>query len=68
MVKCPKCKTEVKSPSKTWKYGIFNVKMYKCKCGNQFREYFKGDKLSFELSAHDGGLGKREKTKKIRPT
>jgi len=63
MAKCPKCKTEVKEPAKTWKYGVFKVKMYKCKCGNQFREYFKGDKLSFVLSAHDGGLGPRMKPK-----
>ena len=64
MAKCPKCKTEVSKPSKNWKYGIFTVKMYKCNCGNQFREYYKGDKVRFVLSAHNGGLGPRKKTKK----
>jgi len=65
MAKCPKCQTEVKEPVKTWKYGVFRAKMYKCKCGNQFREYFKENKLSFILSAHDGGLGPRMKPKRI---
>jgi hypothetical protein len=38
--------------------------MYKCaKCGNQFREYFKGSTLQFVLSAHNGGLGKIRVTK-----
>jgi len=64
MAKCPKCKTEMPKPSKNWKYGIFTVKMYKCNCGNQIREYFRDDKLSFVLSAHDGGLGPRMKAKK----
>jgi len=63
MVKCPNCKAEVAHPAKEWKYGIFNVKMYRCPCGNQFREYFKGDKLSFILSAHNGSLGPKTKPK-----
>lgn len=48
---------------KNWKYGVFTVKMYRCPCGNQFREYFKGNKLSFILSAHNGGLGPKMKPK-----
>jgi hypothetical protein len=64
MAKCPKCKTEAAKPAKNWKYGIFTVKMYKCNCGNQFREYYKGDKVRFVLSAHNGGLGPRQKKKK----
>lgn len=63
MARCPNCKTEVANPAKDWKYGVFKVKMYKCPCGNQFREYFKGDKLSFILSAHNGGLGPKMKPK-----
>jgi hypothetical protein len=61
MAKCPKCKKEVANPAKNWKYGIFTVKMYRCPCGNQFREYYK---VRFILSAHNGGLGPRIKTKK----
>jgi len=64
MAKCPKCETEVAKPDKSWKYGIFTVKMYRCTCGNQFREYFKGDKVRFVLSAHNGGLGRRRKAKR----
>jgi len=64
MAKCPNCKSEVASPSKTWKYGVFAVKMYRCTCGNQFREYYKGDKVRFVLSAHNGGLGRQKKTRK----
>jgi uncharacterized protein with PIN domain len=58
MAKCPKCKSEISKPDKEWVYGKFDVKMYKCSCGNQFREYFRGNKLRFVLSAHNGGLGK----------
>lgn len=63
MARCPNCKTEVANPTKEWKYGVFKVRMYKCLCGNQFREYFKGDRLSFILSGHDGGLGPKIKPK-----
>jgi hypothetical protein len=64
MARCPKCKTEVTKPAKNWKYGVFTVKMYRCPCGNQFREYFKQDKLRFTLSAHNGGLGPKQRPKK----
>ena len=64
MAKCPKCKKEVAEPAKNWRYGIFLVKMYRCPCGNQFREYYKGDKVRFVLSAHNGGLGPKRKTQK----
>jgi len=60
MAKCPSCKAEVAKSTKDWKYGVFTVKMCRCPCGNQFREYFKGDGLSFILSAHDGGLPKNQ--------
>lgn len=56
MAKCPDCKTEVSKPLKEWKYGVFHVKMYKCNCDNQFREYFHKGKLKFILSTHDGSL------------
>jgi len=61
MVICPNCRAEVSKPLKDWKYGVFHVNMYKCDCGNQFREYFHKGKLKFILSAHDGSLpaGKR---------
>jgi hypothetical protein len=68
MATCPKCKVEVAKPAKNWQYGIFTVKMYKCSCGNQFREYFKQGKVRFILSAYNGGLGpklgQRKKTRK----
>ena len=64
MAKCPKCKTEVSKPTKNWKYSSYLVKMYKCDCGNQFREYYKGDKVKFLLSAHNGKLGSRKKDNK----
>jgi hypothetical protein len=61
--KCPKCQAEVAEPDKNWNYGKFLVKMYRCKCGNQFREYLREGKVRFILSAHDGGLGRRIKPK-----
>jgi len=64
MVKCPKCKAEVTKLAKDWKYGVFTVKMYKCLCGNEFREYFREGDLRFMLSAHNGGIGRRKKIKK----
>jgi lysyl-tRNA synthetase class I len=64
LAKCPRCQTEVAEPLKSWKYGIFTVKMYKCSCGNQFREYLREGRVKFTLSAHDGGLGPRIKAKK----
>lgn len=64
MAKCPKCKAEILNPTKDWKYGIFKVKMYLCKCGNRFNEYFREGKVQFVLSAHNGKLGGRRKTKK----
>ena len=64
MVACPKCKRDVAKPAKNWKYGIFTVKMYRCSCGNQFREYLIKGKVRFILSAHDGKLGPRKKSKK----
>jgi len=68
MTKCPKCKKEVPDSLKDWKYGVFHVKMYKCSCGNQFRDYFHEGKLRFILSAHDGSLatGKHLRTKSKR--
>jgi transposase-like protein len=54
----------MKEQDKEWDFGRFRVKMYKCtKCGNQFREFFKGSTLQFVLSAHNGGLGKIRATK-----
>lgn len=64
MAKCPKCKTQVTNPTKDWKYGNFKVKMYRCPCGNPFREYLKEGKVRFILSAHNGGLGPHRKIKK----
>jgi hypothetical protein len=59
MPKCPNCKAHAQQPDKEWNFGQFRVKMYKCtKCGNQFREHFKGNTLKFVLSAHNGGLGR----------
>jgi transposase-like protein len=64
MSKCPNCTAHKQGSDKEWKFGRFNVKMYKCtKCGNQFREYFKESTLQFVLSAHNGGLGKIRATK-----
>jgi len=64
MVKCPNCGTEVSEILKDWTYGVFHVNMYKCSCGNQFREYFHKGKLKFILSAHDGSLATGKKRKK----
>jgi hypothetical protein len=61
--KCPKCQAEITNYVKEWKYGIFTVKMYKCPCNNQFREYVKEGQVKFILSAHNGGLGPRIKPK-----
>jgi transposase-like protein len=64
MPKCPNCTAHTQGPEKEWTFGRFRVKMYKCaRCGNQFREYYKGSALQFGLSAHNGGLGKIRVTK-----
>ncbi|MEM0096666.1 MAG: hypothetical protein QW660_08565 [Candidatus Bathyarchaeia archaeon] len=40
MSKCPNCKKENPKPSKTWKYGIFTVKVYTCSsCKTEYRDY-----------------------------
>jgi transposase-like protein len=56
MAKCPNCKIENPSPSKTWKYGVFTVNAYTCKnCQTQFREYYdKNGKHSFTLKLQKG--------------
>lgn len=56
MTKCPKCNVEVPKASKDWNYGVFHVELYKCSCGNQFRNYFHEGKLRFILSAHNKSL------------
>ena len=67
MPKCPNCTSHMQTPDKEWNFGKFRVKMYKCvKCGNQFREFFKGSAMQFMLSAHNGGLGKIGITKETR--
>jgi len=66
MVRCPNCKMEVSKPLKDWKYGVFHVNMYKCSCGNQFRQYFHKGKVRFVLSAHDGNLAKGRRQKRTR--
>jgi len=48
MVKCPGCGLDVEKPSKSWRYGVFNVNAYICEgCGLRFREYFRGGKMCF---------------------
>lgn len=59
MVSCPKCGADVSEASKDWEYGVYHVNMYRCDCGNKFREYFHKGKLKFILSAHDRSLHTR---------
>jgi ribosomal protein L37AE/L43A len=64
MPRCPNCEKHTLGPDKEWDFGRFHVKMYNCtKCGNQFREFFRGSTMQFVLSAHNGGLGKRKVSK-----
>lgn len=59
MVQCPKCKSEVAKPYKTWKYGRFNAEGYRCSnCGASFREYTKDGKHSFTLMLKNGKFRK----------
>jgi hypothetical protein len=53
--KCPKC-SGVAAFSKEWKYHTFNVRVFKCTCGNTFREYSSKGELKFVLSEHDQSL------------
>jgi len=40
MAKCPRCGTENRNPTKTWKFEIFTVNAYACKnCKTRFKEY-----------------------------
>jgi uncharacterized protein YlaI len=56
MAKCPNCKSDIEKPTKTWKYGIFTVKVYECdNCQTRFREYLgKNGKHSFTLKLEKG--------------
>ncbi|MBS7605564.1 MAG: hypothetical protein QXV82_10395 [Ignisphaera sp.] len=56
MAKCPACKAENPTPTKTWKYGAFTVEAYTCKnCQTQYREYYNKDgKYSFTLKLEKG--------------
>jgi len=56
MSTCPKCKSKIGKENKTWKYGRFTAHFYICpKCGAQFRDYTKGDRLYFTLSLMEDG-------------
>jgi hypothetical protein len=53
--KCPNCKKESNKPDKTWKYGIFDVKVFTCSnCNTKFREYFQNGKHAFSLKFEKG--------------
>jgi len=55
LAKCPKCGTEVKKPTREWKYGIFLVKRYDCpNCSIWFREYYYKGELRFTLMPQPG--------------
>ncbi len=55
MSTCPNCKNKLDKESKSWNYGKFKAHFYICqKCGAQFRDYTKDDKLSFTLILKDG--------------
>lgn len=54
-MKCPNCGNDIKTPNKSWKYGIFTVKAYTCKrCSTQFREYSRNGKHAFTLKLEKG--------------
>ena len=42
MVRCPMCGAEFESePLKTWRFGIYEVRRYKCpSCGGKFNLYW----------------------------
>ena len=55
LTQCPNCKKEENKPTKTWKYGQFQVKALTCNnCGTQFREYTKNGKYAFTLKLEKG--------------
>jgi transposase-like protein len=60
MVRCPKCKKELSTPTKTWKYNAFTVQSYLCdKCNMQLRDYTKEGKHVFSLVHIQGSLWKK---------
>jgi len=62
MARCPKCGTEVKTPTREWKYSVYTVKRYDCpNCGLWFREYYYKGEVKFVLAPVKGkGLRKWE--------
>jgi DNA-directed RNA polymerase subunit RPC12/RpoP len=45
--KCPRCGGEANATGKTWKFGKFNAKSFKCtECGKIFSGYYSEGKLS----------------------
>jgi DNA-directed RNA polymerase subunit RPC12/RpoP len=45
--KCPRCGGEANATGKTWKFGKFDAKSFKCtECGKIFSGYYSEGKLS----------------------
>lgn len=50
VVRCPKCGTEVSTPTKEWDYSAFHVKRFDCrKCDKAFMAYYHEGKLSHTI-------------------
>lgn len=49
MVNCPDCKKESIGYLKKWKYGHFDVEVYTCECGTDFRSYTMSGIEKFKL-------------------
>jgi len=55
MARCPKCKTILSKPEKTWKHRELDVNFFICgNCGTRFREYLNNEKIAYTLMFKDG--------------
>jgi len=58
--RCPLCGFEVVTPSREWRYSVFDVKNFRCpNCGRWFREYYYKGVLKFILVPPEKGRAKK---------
>ena len=47
-IKCPFCNVSNSKYTKKWKFGVYDVYRFQCKCG-KFFNYYKSEKMSWTI-------------------